>query len=67
MAFFRTAAIGTVFCGVLQQQDRKPPQYICSSGSNLDIEVQQKPATINISFCSDTIVAVENVTTICKL
>ena len=67
MAFFRTAAIGTVFCGVLQQQDRKPPQYICFRGSNLDIEVQQKPTAINISFCSDTVVAVENVTTICEL
>ena len=50
MAFFRTAAIGIVFCSVLQQQDRKPPQYICFSSGNLDIEVQQKPAAINISF-----------------
>ena len=66
-AFFGTAAIGIVFCDVLQQQDRKPLQYICFSGGNLDIEMQQKPAAINISFCSDTIVAVENVTTICEL
>ena len=67
MVFFGTVAIGIDFCNVLQRQDRKPVQYICFSSDNLDIVALQKPATINISFCIDTIAAVEKTTTICDL
>ena len=54
----KTSAIGLVFCGVLQWRDIKPSQYISISGINLVIAVLQNLATINISFCANTIVAI---------
>ena len=56
--FFGTTAVALVFWDVLQWRDIKPLQYICFSGVNLDIEALQNPATINISFCADTIAVV---------
>ena len=67
VVFFGIAAIGIVFCGILQWQDIKPPQYICFSGGNLDTVKLQKPAAINISFGIDTIAVVEKNATICEL
>ena len=36
-AFFGIAAIGIVFCSVLQWQDKKSPPYISFRGDNVDI------------------------------
>ena len=67
VVFFGIAAIGIVFCDILQWQDIKPPQYICFSSGNLDIVALQKPTAINISFYADTLVVVEKNTAICEL
>ena len=67
VVFFGIAAIGIVFCGILQWQDIKPPQYICFSSGNLDIVALQKPAAINISFYADTLVVVKKNIAICEL
>ena len=65
--FFGTAAIGIIFCSVLQRQDIKLPQYIYFSGGKLDIVALQKPAAINTSFCANTIAGVKKNATICEL
>ena len=67
VVFFGIAAIGLVFCSVLQWRDIKSSQYICISGINLVIAVLQNLATINISFCANTIVAIQKTAAICKL
>ena len=50
-AFFVTAAIGRVFCGILQRQDIKPPQQTCFSGGNRAIAALQKPRRNRDPFC----------------
>ena len=65
--FFQTAAIGIIFCSILQRQDIKLPQYICFSGGNLDIVALQKPAAINTSFCTNTMAAIKKNVAICEL
>ena len=80
VAFFGTAAVHIVYCGVFWDRRyrcshlRHPTaaghkttaiQSFCSS--KLDIAALQKPTTINISFCADTIAAVEKNTAICNL
>ena len=65
--FFQTAAIGIIFCSILQRQDIKLPQYICFSGGNLDIVALQKPVAINTSFCANTMAAVKKNVAICEL
>ena len=80
VAFFGTAAVHIVYYGVFWDRRyrcsllRHPTaaghkttaiQSFCSS--KLDIAALQKPTTINISFCADTIAAVEKNTTICNL
>ena len=65
--FFQTAAIGIIFCSILQWQDIKLPQYICFSGGNLDIVALQKPVAINTSFCANTMAAVKKNVAICEL
>ena len=80
VAFFGTAAVHIVYCGVFWDHRyrcshlRHPTaaghkttaiQSFCSS--KLDIAALQKPTTINISFCADTIAAVEKNTAICNL
>ena len=65
--FFGTTTVALVFCDVLQWRDIKPLQYICFSSVNLDIAALQNPATINISFCANTIAVVQKTATICKL